>query len=478
MFELNDLPTTGAIAQLGESGLVDVMADAIRLERAATARRLYAIGELFLRREAEQDDQDRENWRIDGWAAVAAEVACAQGITRHKAAAQIQLATTLREELPKIAEVFAAGLVDYWVVSLIASRLLLVEAADLARIDTALARQVDRWNRLSRKKVIEKVDGWVVAVDNLAKRRDRTPDADREIGFTAQNNGMVDVWGSLRGTAAAALDARFDELADTVCPDDPRTKAQRRADAAEPMAAGADRLTCLCGKDDCPAGAAPKGHVVVHVIADAATVYGDAPIPGYVSGYGALPPEMVRALVRTATLRPVAHPGEPDCEAGYRPSTALAEFIRCRDLTCRFPGCDAPAEVCDIDHTVPWPHGPTHPSNLKLACRHHHLLKTFYRTWTDVQQPDGTVIWTSPTGHQYVTEPGGVLYFPQVAKSTGKPLLANGIPPESRYRGLAMPRRTRTRAADRRVRIDYERGLNRDAFLALPPPEPQPPPPF
>jgi hypothetical protein len=174
----------------------------------------------------------------------------------------------------------------------------------------------------------------------------------------------------------------------------------------------------------------------------------------------------------------VAHPGTPKCEAGYRPSTALAEFVRCRDLTCRFPGCDAPAEVCDIDHTVPWPDGPTHPSNLKLLCRHHHLMKTFVRSWQDTQDPDGTVTWHSPSGHTYTTEPGGTLYFPQVAQPTGKLLLPMDIPPGNPSRGLAMPKRARTRAEDRQARIDYERGLNLKDLQALPPPEPQPPPPF
>jgi hypothetical protein len=46
----------------------------------------------------------------------------------------------------------------------------------------------------------------------------------------------------------------------------------------------------------------------------------------------------------------------------------LAEFVRCRDLTCRFPGCEQPAEFCDIDHTVPYQvGGPTHPSNLRCC---------------------------------------------------------------------------------------------------------------
>ena len=40
-------------------------------------------------------------------------------------------------------------------------------------------------------------------------------------------------------------------------------------------------------------------------------------------------------------------------EPGHLPSTKLADFVRCRDLTCRFPGCDEPAEFHDIDHTFP-----------------------------------------------------------------------------------------------------------------------------
>jgi hypothetical protein len=54
------------------------------------------------------------------------------------------------------------------------------------------------------------------------------------------------------------------------------------------------------------------------------------------------------------------------------PSKKLAEFVRCRDLTCRWPGCDRPAFDCDIDHTVPYADGgPTHASILNCYCRTH-----------------------------------------------------------------------------------------------------------
>jgi hypothetical protein len=156
-------------------------------------------------------------------------------------------------------------------------------------------------------------------------------------------------------------------------------------------------------------------------------------------------------------------------EAGYRPSAALAEFVRLRDVTCRFPGCDQPAAVCDIDHTVPFPFGPTHPSNCKLLCRYHHLLKTFYTGvggWTDRQLADGTVEWTAPTGHTYTTEPLGALFFPALAVPTGEIVLPNAVPPAAGNRALMMPTRRRTRAAERSARIAGERRINEARIAA------------
>jgi hypothetical protein len=88
----------------------------------------------------------------------------------------------------------------------------------------------------------------------------------------------------------------------------------------------------------------------------------------------------------------------------YRPPAALADFVLTRDQTCRFPACRQPAHRCDIDHRVPYPNGPTAASNLCVLCRRHHRLK-HDTDWTLDQHPDGTFVWTSPTGHRYLVEP-------------------------------------------------------------------------
>jgi Domain of unknown function (DUF222) len=169
--------------------------------------------------------------------------------------------------------------------------------------------------------------------------------------------------------------------------------------------------------------------------------------PGYLPGFGVLPAESVRQIATTATLTPLSVPhGQP--EPGYRPSAGLAEFIRWRDLTCRWPGCDRPAGKSDIDHTVPYPVGPTHPSNTKPYCRGHHLVTTFYTGmggWSERQLSDGTIELTAPTGHTYRTQPHGAAMFPALGQSTGELDIPSNLHTPGTNRTVMMPRRKQTR---------------------------------
>jgi hypothetical protein len=471
MFEV-ELPDVESLRGLDDAGLVDAMRAAVRLESAAIARKFAAVAELYHRRLAEQDADERAQWCIDGWEQVAAEVAAAQGISRGRAAGQLRYGLVLAERLPKLGALFAAGEVDFRVISAVVFRTeLMIDEDALVQLDRWLVRNAPRWSRSSYNKIVEVVDFWIQKLEPAAVRVARELDEGRHVGISPLYSGMAEIWGDVRAPDALAFDRCLDELADTVCPADPRTKAQRRADALSALAARATAMSCACGSPDCPAasGDATVGDVVIHVLADAATINGDSSKPGYVPGFGGLSGEAVRQLATSAKLRPVVHPKDCPPEPQYRPSAALADFIRCRDLTCRFPGCDRPAEFADIDHTVPWPLGTTHPSNLKLLCRIHHLLKTFYcgpNGWLDRQEPDGTVIWTSPTGHTHTTKPGGSLFFPVLALPTDKLVLPSSIPPPTAHRGLMMPTRQRTRAEDRAARISYERGINEARIAA------------
>jgi hypothetical protein len=101
MFDVQ-LPDLEVVCGLDDAGLVDVIRDAVRLESAVTARKFAAAAELYHRRLAAQDAEEREQWCIDGWEQVAAEVAAAQGISRGRAAGQLRYGLALAERLPKL----------------------------------------------------------------------------------------------------------------------------------------------------------------------------------------------------------------------------------------------------------------------------------------------------------------------------------------------------------------------------------------
>ena len=435
------------------------MGECARAESAAIARRLAAVGELFARRAVEW--QERELWCADPFEAVAAEVSAAQNISRGRAGTQIRHARDLRERLPQVAAVFAAGDVDYRMIATIINRTSNVADEIIAEVDTELAKVIARWMKLSGPKLADRLDQWIAKFDPDGVRVPPEIEKGRYVEVGPTVPGMGGIWANIHAADAAAFDQRLDALAATVCGDDPRTVMQRRSDAIGAMAAGAEKLLCECGSPDCPAlGAGGAAPVVIHMLAEQATVEGSGDHPGYLPKFGIQPAESVRAQRKTAKLKPLTSPG--DAQPGYRPSVALSSFIWWRDLTCRWPGCDAP--VCDTDHTVPHPAGPTSHVNLKLYCRTHHLVKTFYcgpGGWADQQLPDGTVVFTAPTGHRYSTEPAGGRLFPALCPSTeaitGEPVIATDTGGPHTSRGLAMPTRRQTREQDRRARIDRER---------------------
>ncbi|ABQ73875.1 Conserved protein of uncharacterised function. Member of Mycobacterium tuberculosis REP13E12 [Mycobacterium tuberculosis] len=504
MFEIS-LPDPTELCRSDDGALVAAIEDCARVEAAASARRLSAIAELTGRRTGA--DQ-RADWACDFWDCAAAEVAAALTISHGKASGQMHLSLALNR-LPQVAALFLAGHLGARLFSIIAWRTYLVrDPHALSLLDAALAEHAGAWGPLSAPKLEKAIDSWIDRYDPGALRRSRISARTRDlcIGDPDEDAGTAALWGRLYATDAAMLDRRLTEMAHGVCEDDPRTLAQRRADALGALAAGADHLACGCGKPDCPSGAGNDERaagVVIHVVADASALdaqpdphlSGDeppsrpltpettlfealtpdpepdppathAPAELITTGGGVVPAPLLAELIRGgATISQVRHPGDLAAEPHYRPSAKLAEFVRMRDLTCRFPGCDVPAEFCDIDHSAPWPLGPTHPSNLKCACRKHHLLKTFWTGWRDVQLPDGTVIWTAPNGHTYTTHPGSRIFFPTWHTTTAELPQTSTAAVNVDARGLMMPRRRRTRAAELAHRINAERALN-DAYMA------------
>ncbi|MDP7729899.1 HNH endonuclease signature motif containing protein [Mycobacterium sp. TY813] len=463
-------------------GWVARIGGAARVVNQGAAAELVAVGALFAHRLV--GGGERGQWAIDTVKAVAGEVAAGLRISQGRAETKVRYARAMRERLPAVAAVFCAGDIDYEAFTTIVFRTDLIEDPQvLAAVDAAVAARVTRWPSLSRGRLSAKVDAIVARADaDALRRRTEVVQAEREVWISPPLNGLAQIEGRLRATDAKAIDARLSALAATVCGNDPRTLAQRRADALGALAAGGTRLGCECARPDCiAAGRKPSSPVVIHVIAEAATLAGRSDSPGcLLGGEDLITPEVLAELALTARQVPLIHPGYALPEPQYHPSQALADFVRARDLTCRWPGCEVPAIHCDCDHTIPWAQGgPTHAGNMKCYCRTHHLMKTFWG-WTEKQLADGTLILTSPGGDTHVTTPGSALLFPSLCHAVGGMPAPEAQTPPADYcaeRTAMMPTRRRTRTQARAARVAAERRANHHArTTATGPPDDEPPP--
>jgi hypothetical protein len=104
------------------------------------------------------------------------------------------------------------------------------------------------------------------------------------------------------------------------------------------------------------------------------------------------------------TPEPIAR-GQCDhrhAEDRYTPSRKLSHLIRARTNTCDAPGCNAQAVYADLDHTIPYPDGPSDECNLGPKCRRHHRAKQA-PGWRLEQPEPGVMRWTLPSGRIHTT---------------------------------------------------------------------------
>jgi len=142
---------------------------------------------------------------------------------------------------------------------------------------------------------------------------------------------------------------------------------------------------------------------------------GDPSAVAEIPDLGPITAGQVAALLDHATLRrilcdPITGEVLNVGRTRYTPTAAITRHIRTRDQTCVVPGCDQPADRCDIDHRQPFSAGgPTAAHNLNVLCRHHHRAKDgggFHLAKTDTGWE-----WTTALGRTY-TRPVTPLYEP------------------------------------------------------------------
>jgi hypothetical protein len=266
---------------------------------------------------------------------------------------------------------------------------LLVDAARIHSV-ADLGRAVAHWRR-----VVERERGIDPDEAMYARRR---------FFASVLLDGMVRVDGdldpetgeSLLTALRAAMDA---EARSSGAGEDPRTPAQRRADALgevcrqwldrsdRPMVVGErPHVTLTVDVEHLRGqgrGSEPGAGVRVMPPAEeleAASGPGEGRLEhgdGRLEHAGLVGPSIARRLACDASVMRVvmAGPSRP-LDVGRRTKIvppALRRAVIVRDRTCRFPGCDRPHAWCDAHHVRHWADGgPTSLDNLLLLCRRHH----------------------------------------------------------------------------------------------------------
>ena len=153
----------------------------------------------------------------------------------------------------------------------------------------------------------------------------------------------------------------------------------------------------------CVTVTAPDGTAVAHGCASGRHPWAQ-PGPAPPSSRSRHLSDLLRSL--NLTLEPVARDtcDHRHAESRYVPSRKLRHLIRARSQTCTAPGCNAQAVFCDLDHTVPYPAGPTDQCNVNPKCRRHHRVKQA-PGWHATQPEPDTSAWTTPSGRVHATAP-------------------------------------------------------------------------
>ncbi|WP_299577318.1 HNH endonuclease signature motif containing protein [uncultured Williamsia sp.] len=394
MAVLADLPAAGDEAEaVDRIFLMESIKAACAAGQAADTLRLQ---ELRSAAEAERGVPVERRCR-----GLSAEVALARRVSGNAGGRHLGFARAMGE-MPNTFARLRDGSLSEWRATILVRETAYLQVEDRRLIDHALCSDPatldgvgDRALEALAKKIAYARDPHAVVDRNASAPKDR------RVTIRPKPDATVQLSALLPMTAGIAAYAALKKQADLICQSDDRTHAQVMADTL------LRRLTGVAVP-----GAVP---LAVDVVVSDVVLTGDASAAAEVPGYGPIPASTARDLIADAldhdaevTLRRLfAAPDSGalvamESKARIFPS-GLRRFITRRDVSCRFPYCDAP--IVEIDHAHPHHDGgATDALNGLGECRTHNRQKE-NPGWavTTAIDDDGTheALIRTPTGHEH-----------------------------------------------------------------------------
>lgn len=247
-----------------------------------------------------------------------------------------------------------------------------------------------------------------------ATTRHRSASSRRRVSRWSLPDGMAGLQVISSATDIAAIHDCIAAVADLAkTPGEIRVTDQRRVDAlldicTDILESGRFGGSCL------PRQHRRRPQVQVTMPLDA--VLG-ADVPCDLRGHGPITADQARRIAADGELRrlvcdPLSGTLLDYGRRTYQPPPQLADHVLARDRTCTAPGCRQPAARCEIDHTIPFPHGPTSADNLAVLCKHHHRAKDG-GGFTVRRHTDGWTTWSTPMGTTVSTPPRRLWHPPR-----------------------------------------------------------------
>ena len=328
------------------------------------------------------------------------EVALALRLAPVTGGVRLQLARERRGPLTRVGAALADG------------TLLATQADDLVRelqeldgvtVDEVCDRVLPAAGEWTRAELVKATRTAVISADpEGAAQRHEKAKQDRGVCIVNLPDAMTDVTFRVIATEALRIRAALDDYVRQHA-DSGRSADQLRADALVAWAMGqlasATRSTA-------------HGRLLTEarVTMTAGAFLGDTDEPAILDGYGPIHAQLARDLITadTRVRRLLTAPFTGTLVAMdptiYRASQFCADVVITRDATCRLPGCNRAAALCDLDHRDKFTdHGPTCPCNLSPLCRRHHRMKDA-GGWQLLRRDD-RLRWITPTGREYNVTP-------------------------------------------------------------------------
>ncbi len=395
------LLATGTIA-LPEKELVDLLGTLEDVKSAAAAYQARAAVGLHAR--VVQREEAAGVPRGKCGASVGAQLALARRESPSRSGHLLGLAQAIVNDMPHTHEAFRAGHINEWRATLLVRETACLDRADRAKVDGTLMGDWRTTEGVGDRHLVAMARHLAEQLDPAAVvRRARTAVGERHVSLRPAPDTMSILTGILPVAQGVAVYKALCDAADlSTGGGDVRSRGQIMADTLIQRVTGQQRAEDV------------KLEIQL-VMTDRTLLQGDAE-PAHLQGYGVVPAQIARDLVRDETgpdaaslawiRRLYTAPGAGNLvgmgsKARLFPA-GMRRFVQVRDRACARPWCDAP--IRHHDHILAWAAGGlTSRENQQGLCQSCNRTKEALG-WRSRRVPGQrhTVETMTPTGHAYL----------------------------------------------------------------------------